>query len=505
MVHVRLNEKEPNPNPHINFITPLPIGDSTAEEDARQLLRALAAQVKPVMRSHGFVVNSFEEYEYNKVFAGRNWNNGETVEVVLRNAIGTYYPTSWLMSTLCHELAHIKYMNHGPAFQALWARLRRDVRELQNRGYYGDGYWSSGTRLADGAKVGGQGLDIGDLPEYMCGGAQTRARPSSFRRRRTRRTAGPSSHTGAQTAKKRKAGSRVTAKDAFKGEGMALSAGGDNEAVVGTGFGKRAGSKKAREERALAIERRLKMLTQKPEDIATQDQEGDVSSDGEDAPPETDQDRRRTLLETADNLEDLKTSWSTIGDDFVFPSSTQDTKPSRRKQASTSPVAGPSRPPIPSSSNSVIVIEDSDEEPACDTQILTKSSSTATATASDACDPLSASGRPRKKQKTLYGSIVEDEVQHRKKEALGMLGPGRTLGGPSSTIRGGTSQTTVPQSSPSTSLRQQSQPSRTTGVLDNEVGSEWTCLVCTLSNKPEHLACSICATPRGESTWSGDT
>lgn len=64
MVHVRLNEKEPNPNPHINFITPLPIGDSTAEEDARQLLRALAAQVKPVMRSHGFVVNSFEEVLY---------------------------------------------------------------------------------------------------------------------------------------------------------------------------------------------------------------------------------------------------------------------------------------------------------------------------------------------------------------------------------------------------------------------------------------------------------
>lgn len=61
MVHVRLNEKELNPNPHINFIAPLRIGDAAAEEDARQLLRALAAQVKPVMRAHGFVVNSFEE------------------------------------------------------------------------------------------------------------------------------------------------------------------------------------------------------------------------------------------------------------------------------------------------------------------------------------------------------------------------------------------------------------------------------------------------------------
>ena len=61
MVHTRLNEKEPNPNPHINFITPLRLGEAAAEEDARQLLRALAAQVKPVMRAHGFVVNSFEE------------------------------------------------------------------------------------------------------------------------------------------------------------------------------------------------------------------------------------------------------------------------------------------------------------------------------------------------------------------------------------------------------------------------------------------------------------
>lgn len=30
-------------------------------------------------------------------------------------------------------------MNHGSAFQALWAQLRREVRELQNKGYYGDG------------------------------------------------------------------------------------------------------------------------------------------------------------------------------------------------------------------------------------------------------------------------------------------------------------------------------------------------------------------------------
>ena len=77
-------------------------------------------------------------------------------------------------------------MNHGPAFQALWTKLRNEVRDLQSKGYYGDGnncpsrlyrqpdnlvcyggYWSSGTRLADSARMTGEGLEAGDLPEYM--------------------------------------------------------------------------------------------------------------------------------------------------------------------------------------------------------------------------------------------------------------------------------------------------------------------------------------------------
>ena len=97
MVHHRINEKEFNPNPHINFITALLTQDAAQHEEARQLLRTLAAQVRPIMKSHGFSVNSFEEvtrsmlnigknieaeqhqYEHNNVFAGRNWNAGETV------------------------------------------------------------------------------------------------------------------------------------------------------------------------------------------------------------------------------------------------------------------------------------------------------------------------------------------------------------------------------------------------------------------------------------------
>ena len=215
MVHLRLNEKETNPNPHINFITALK-SSPDEEEDARQLLRALAAQVKPVMKAHGFSVNSFEEVQQsltNNVYIKCRWLNfcstsiieylqggtGTTArlwvwwkrmhvpgtsakysfrsfsELVLRRPDGSFYPTYWLMSTLCHEvrccfmlrrdeflimwssswlisrcvtglssycqqkLKLYQHMNHGRDFQALWSRLRVEVRQLQDRGYYGDG------------------------------------------------------------------------------------------------------------------------------------------------------------------------------------------------------------------------------------------------------------------------------------------------------------------------------------------------------------------------------
>ena len=60
-MHIRLNERESNPNPHVNFISALSTSESGNQEDARQFLRALAAQVRPVMKAHGFEVNTLEE------------------------------------------------------------------------------------------------------------------------------------------------------------------------------------------------------------------------------------------------------------------------------------------------------------------------------------------------------------------------------------------------------------------------------------------------------------
>lgn len=365
------------------------------------------------------------------MFAGRNWNNGETIELVLKSASGSFVPIHWLMSTLCHELAHIKHMNHGPAFQALWRQLRNDVRALQNRGYYGDGYWSSGTRLADSAKIAGQGIETGDLPEYMCGGAHSRARPASYqRRKRTAKFSGPSVHTGAQSEKKRKVGSRITNANAFGSGGKALNEGFIGEKKeAGTGFRKKAGSKRAREERALAAERRMETLKvafvssesasasssrMKSEPIT--DSEPESGSDVE--PLETDQDRRRTMLESVggQELDEMKAEKFDFSDDFRLPGETGGGSCSIHKIERPGAVVS------------------TDARPGSST-------------------------RPGKHRR-----VEDEEVSVTKKL--------RNSGAP--------------------------RPGKTEDRPDG-----WNCLVCTLANEPEHLACSACSTPRGDSFWVG--
>ncbi len=48
MIHLRLNEKQPSPNPFVNFITALPYNGSDEDRTAKALLRSLAAPIMQV-------------------------------------------------------------------------------------------------------------------------------------------------------------------------------------------------------------------------------------------------------------------------------------------------------------------------------------------------------------------------------------------------------------------------------------------------------------------------
>lgn len=73
MSHLRLNAKSTSPNPYFNFITALPsflnAPGLPSQQNAKELLDALAAQVRPICKKHGFAVNSFEEVSH-KLFPG---------------------------------------------------------------------------------------------------------------------------------------------------------------------------------------------------------------------------------------------------------------------------------------------------------------------------------------------------------------------------------------------------------------------------------------------------
>ncbi|KAM0789283.1 hypothetical protein ACM66B_000123 [Microbotryomycetes sp. NB124-2] len=284
--HLRLNNPNAVPNPNINFIHA--IKDLPNSDMAQKMLEALAAQFKPVMKERGFAINSLVEAEWNPQYAGRNWNAGEVVEIVLRRPDKSFAPWKFILMVMAHECAHIKEMNHSNAFQKVNAELRKHVHELRGRGYYGDGFWSSGHSLKYGEIE--KPFEPDEVPEFICGGADKK--PST---RKRRRRSGPSKargqpvklgKTGRQTAIPKKAGSRVTRQGAFKGEGNVM----DDSPEAST-FKKRANALNAVKARAEAAERRLQ---------SEQDSKGKLKLEIKDDDSEVDQ------LESSENEPDTE-------------------------------------------------------------------------------------------------------------------------------------------------------------------------------------------------------
>lgn len=384
----------------------------------------------------------------------------------------------------------------------------------------------------------------------QCGGAHSRARPTALRRRRGTRQAGPSNHTGAQTVKRRKAGARVTAKGVFKGEGRALNEDIDDEdkKKAGTGFGKKAGrcdsptyTLRSRTNVDVGLaqqtsQRRTRLgcrttttgfteswyaglgpLYTTADSVALAgsstarlsptpgDDSGSEGSDDEGL-RETDQDRRRTMLEAMGqaDLEGLKNDRTDYSDDFVFP-------PPSRPGGQSLPGGrwrSQERTPEVVSDSSDVNLED--VGPSCDVQTLTQASSTATTSATHISGSHSRGARSGKeraasngresqvnleredwsepgqsstgqKNKVVsYGNIVKSEVDLRRKEALGMAptSGARRLGRSSAASSRGTGE--PPSRDIGAQLSGSHQDDR--GRVD-----EWSCLVCTLYVLPTFL------------------
>ncbi|KAF8311702.1 WLM-domain-containing protein [Clavulina sp. PMI_390] len=489
MVHTRINEKVDSPNPYVNFISALPTsGAVSSHEDSIKLLRALAAQVKPVMKAHGFVVNSLEE-------ARRNWNAGETIELVLRREDGRFWPVAHLLSVFCHELAHIKHMHHLPSFHKLRIQLQNEVLALQQKGYFGDGMYSAGHRLADSMIVPPEGVTQEALPDYVCGGAQPKSRSQAFsngkRRRRiiTRRPRTdptPSLHTGAQTKKKLKAGGRVTSKFAFGGE----DAQSKGHAVGGEGAGgfrKSAKSKTAREQRAVAAERRLHQLQ-----TQVQAQGGSPISASSSRPPVS------SMSETINGLADGFTNEDEEGSE---PESEDDnglleeTDMERRQR-------------IFQDQNEIG--EDGEQESLFDFGFTKTMSTKATSVSHGSASTSSLLPVPStsvaKSTSSGLKSSVHHEIASRKQEALG-LDSMRILGGSASRNANATRQREPEQMLKVRAMEDflDSAPKLAKGVSDlasggdscsttKVGGEEWICSTCTLINHVDYAICSVCGT-----------
>lgn len=202
--------------------------------------------------------------------------------------------------------------------------------------------------------------------------------------------------------------------------------------------------------------------------------EGESDTD-EDNPPETDQDRRRAMLDSMSkgDIGNFKASARDFADDFLLPSAGPSGSSS---QGSVDAPCDVQRLHVSGSTGTSSSSQIPTSKPKGKAPMTGSASSSKRASISDYMD----SGPPGKKPKLSYGALVEGEINYRKKEALGMIGSGRKLGVTSSLPRSAPSQERAKQS---TLKLLNLAPDKAPALFRrlSARGSEpWTCKVCTL-------------------------
>jgi hypothetical protein len=110
--------------------------EARIEEDERAM-RRLRGWGAELARSFGLRIAALDpEKDGVNGHYGICYEDG-VIRIRLRHArTGRLLKESSLVDTLCHELAHLRYMDHSPRFQRLYQRILAAARE---RGYYRPG------------------------------------------------------------------------------------------------------------------------------------------------------------------------------------------------------------------------------------------------------------------------------------------------------------------------------------------------------------------------------
>ncbi|CAO1631189.1 unnamed protein product [Sympodiomycopsis kandeliae] len=187
-------------------------------EDALALLRRVGAEVKGIMRKHGWHLPLLTEFSgFSKSppdLLGMNRNSGQTIFLRLRypsserTLTDSFLPFEDIIGTMLHELAHNKRGPHDEIFYEVLSGLEEEWYEMKRNGGWmaGDGFDSHGQTLGSLEGLGPSNVPFRRLPQTAADKADMRRRHEELSRGGPRQLGGLATTGNEHLASLRRAG-----------------------------------------------------------------------------------------------------------------------------------------------------------------------------------------------------------------------------------------------------------------------------------------------------------